>query len=1218
MILKAWNFLTYSWVSPSLQAARTTPHTTLSEPAFYQRPQELQAKLAKAYAENPSDLFKAACKVLFPITVPFALAYCGTAACYLSICWLIGDFVSLMQDASSEAWQAYSYASGIAVLALTAAVLHHVYFYKMHVTGGRFRYALISLAFDKLLKLQYSPTLASDLLSIVAADLHFCDLVLLFASFIWITPLYLLACGTLLFLRVGFAGLMGLFVLTLAIPLQILFSRSFTRLNKLQLETAEKRTADLSGAVAQIRGVKLQCMEGEVQVSSRQELQLSHKAEELGYLRRYGVIRSYNMILFFCAQGIVSWVTFSCYVALGHSLTAEVLFTTLGLLSNAQYFVMIALPNCVEFLAEVKVSMGRLQEFLAKPEVETEGEAGSASLSSSDDEADRYQVVVDHLQFRRASQIELMAASRRQSLVNSAGLHEVSLGQSILNMSPDVKKDGEFQASLCCKFPRDALTLLLGKNASGKSTLLRCILGETRKTRGVLSVKGSVAYYDQTPTVVSGSVKDNILFGNPLTLDKYQEVVQACCLDADFATLAQGDDTVLGEQSAAISGGQKARICLARTLYRDCDIYLLDDPFSALDASVAEEVFSRTMELLRGKTVILACNNFRWAHYSAHLVVLRRGFVAYEGSPEALDLNEPQEKTSGLDDSTTSAISLIASDSVGGEAEAVVREEQGPMQVPWKCYWDFAKLGLLGSYGVVVVLLLYLSAQGLYIGVSITLASWANEDQGDSSAMYWRLAVLVLGLVLTASLRTHFIYQSILTAACRLHALMVMSLLRAPVSFFDQNPLGRILNRFSRDLASINSMFPYVLADFLQVSVLLFSLLLTISVTLPMLLVPFMLFTAVGYCYIRRAMKVTASLHRLESSCFSKVQSAIASAAVSLVTVRALKAVDSFTLSFQEATEAAFKTYCWYVSTSRWLQLRLDVLAALFIACTAFSAASSRGLIDQSYLGVALVYCIQMVSYVVWMTRQWVETQNSINCVHRCFEFASLPTEAAGSGQLQVTQGGIEFKEVAMRYQPGLPYVLSSASFTVLPREKVGIVGRTGCGKSSVFACLLKLCEISQGFVKIDGSDISTASILSLRSQITVITQSPFIVQGSLRSNLDLHNKHSEEAIWGVLDRLNLKRTVQMRGLDVEISAFKFSESQAQLINIARAFLSNARLVLMDEVTASIDIVSEDWVLGVIYSVFKDCTVLSIAHKPKAIQYCARVLRIESGYVVES
>jgi ATP-binding cassette, subfamily C (CFTR/MRP), member 4 len=804
----------------------------------------------------------------------------------------------------------------------------------------------------------------------------------------------------------------------------------------------------------------------------------------------------------------------------------------------------------------------------------------------------------------------------------------------------------------------------------GKSALVQAIVGELPVSSGsLLRSYQTLAYAAQDPWIMDGTVRDNILMGHDYRQDWYDEVVRACSLVPDFAQFRDGDKTIVGDRGVQCSGGQRARIGLARALYRDADVLVVDDPLSAVDSKVGRQLYQDALLGLgvkRGKCVILATHQHQYVHDS-RCVLVTSGRVDCVGTYEecvaasggklvvhAADDKEPDIETSNERQSLAQSLAIF--DDADEELNLPLLEgtaddgremsNQGIVQLD--TYMSYLKA--MGGIHVGVLLLVLFSATQASVLVAIAyVGKWAKRPPEQQE--YWDIMGLVIGLgslvIVLALLRAFYSFQLAIKASQTLHDRMSSAVLRAKIQFFDTNPLGRIMNRFSADVGSNDDLLPNTLFDFSVIAFIVIGALITTVVTLPftLLVIPPLLWYFVS---VRRIF-VTSSreLKRLEGLARSPIFAMLSESLGGIAVIRANDAVAYFQRKFQQAHDTHTRAFFAFISASRWVGFRMDFLMFSFLALASFLAVlvQDRGWfkVDPTILGLSLAMLLQLAGMFQWCVRQSAEVVNQMVSVERVMAFGDLEPEAplecdydqqlGLSSTLAATKGvdaasswpstgSIEFKDVSVRYRSSLPLALDSVSFSIPPSSRVGIVGRTGSGKSTVVQTLFRLLEPESGCILVDGVDISRLGLHTLRTRMSVLPQVPTLFSGcTVRENLDPFDLHEDDEIHRVLQNCHLWDVVQElpSGWNSLVSenGSNFSVGQRQLLCLARALLTRNSILVLDEATASVDRRTDQLIQEALQKAFSTGTILAIAHRLDTVIDYDYVLVLGKGQVLE-
>uniref|UniRef100_A0A3Q2W9P5 ABC-type glutathione-S-conjugate transporter n=1 Tax=Haplochromis burtoni TaxID=8153 RepID=A0A3Q2W9P5_HAPBU len=842
------------------------------------------------------------------------------------------------------------------------------------------------------------------------------------------------------------------------------------------------------------------------------------------------------------------------------------------------------------------------------------------------------------------------------------------------------------------------LVAVVGAVGSGKSSLMSALLGEMHSTKGFINIRGSLAFVPQQAWIQNATLKDNILFGSPHEEERFKKVIQACALAPDLELLPGGDLTEIGEKGINLSGGQKQRVSLARATYSQADIYLLDDPLSAVDSHVGKHLFEKVIGpsgILKNKTRILVTHGISFLPYVDEIVVLENGVISEVGSYENLRASggafskfldtyateqsnqrnsetgegqdaEDFELIPGGDDAQpdgaledtvsltlkrensirrsqrNGSVRLRRNTSVKKSANAdepkkgqklIEKETMETGQVKLAVFLQY--LRAMGWGYSAMVFVIYFIQTAAFIGQNLWLSDWTSDSVEYYNMTYpsWKRDTRVgvfgaLGVAqgLLVFLGTLLLANASVDASRILHSKLLNNILRVPMVFFDTTPTGRVVNRFAKDIFTIDEAIPNSFRSWLLCFLGVLGTLFVICLATPffaIVIIPL----AVIYFFVQRIYVATSrQLRRLDSVSRSPIYSHFGETVSGLSVIRAYKHQERF-LKHNEVTidENLKSVYPWIVS-NRWLAIRLEFVGNLVVFFSALFAVISRDSIDSGLVGLSISYALNVTQTLNWLVRMTSELETNIVAVERVSEYTELENEADWVTDTRPPQqwpeaGRVKFENYKVRYRPELDLVLHGITCDIDSTEKIGIVGRTGAGKSSLTNCLFRIIEAAEGCIRIDDVDISKIGLHDLRNRLTIIPQDPVLFSGSLRMNLDPFDKFSDEEIWRALELSHLKSYVSglQEGLQHEVAegGENLSVGQRQLLCLARALLRKSRILILDEATAAVDLETDNLIQNTIRKEFSDCTVLTIAHRLHSIMDSSRVMVLDAGKVVE-
>lgn len=1053
----------------------------------------------------------------------------------------------------------------------------------------------------------------------------------------------------------------GVGVLILAIPLNTFLARKMRGYQKVQMGNKDARIKLMNEILNGIRVIKLYAWESPF----LEKIGFIRNDLELATLKKLGVLSAVQNFTWSSIPFLVSLTTFATFLATSSSpLTSEIAFVAISLFTLLQ-FPLTVFPTVITSTIEASVSLYRIQGYLTAEEIDPEAVQREDYRALPNWTPDVPLVELEHGSFKW-----------------SESDAEVTLRDINLRV-----KKGEVAA-------------IVGRVGSGKSSLVSSLLGDMVKTEGKAILRGSVAYVPQQPWVMNATLRENIVFGHRWDPEFYDQVLEACSLKSDIKILSGGDDTEIGERGINLSGGQKARVSLARAIYARADVYLLDDPLSAVDAHVGKHIFEKVIGpegLLKNKARILVTHGIAFLHKVDNVVMLRNGEVILNGPfddlmsqrselynlitefgnqrnkdtssdedtdetleeeedehPTALGHTEEEstmnreleytrrERLSSVSSSRSSAtlrrasmasITKQARKSQAGKDRLMTVEESAKGSVGWDVYKEYAKS--CSFYGVCMVLGFQIIAQALQVGANVWLKHWSsmNQREGTNSHVWLYLGIYACigwGGAIVTILQTLALWILCAIRSARvLHGEMLNTVVHSPMSFFDTTPLGRILNRFSKDQHTVDELLPRVFQSYFRV---LFSVLATIVIIATSTPLFLLLIVPLGFIYIyvqRYYLSTSRELKRLDSVGKSPIYSHFQETIAGVSTIRAYEQQRRFTFENETRLDDNQRAYFPSISCNRWLAVRLEFLGSIIIlGAAAFAVLGvlyGQSYIDAGLVGLSVSYALSITQALNWVIRSYCEIETNIVSVERVKEYIDLPMEKYQGERTVDTKwpekGHIQFHDFGARYRPGLDLALRDVSLDIAPREKIGIVGRTGAGKSSMSLTLFRIIEAARGNISIDGVDISSLNLFDLRSRLTIIPQDPVLFAGSVRENLDPFQTASDADLWNALELAHLKDHIS--NMDGKLNAVvleggeNFSVGQRQLICLARALLRHTTVLILDEATAAIDVETDAIIQETIRRSFKDCTILTIAHRINTVMDSDRILVLSQGNVAE-
>ncbi|KAI9219470.1 P-loop containing nucleoside triphosphate hydrolase protein [Blastocladiella britannica] len=1014
----------------------------------------------------------------------------------------------------------------------------------------------------------------------------------------WALPVTLTVGLYLLYQQVGPASFAALALLLTAAPTTFKVSTSFIEQSSNKLKHMDGRLKILSEVLANIKLIKLRALED---VFLRKLV--AFRDSEQAALRKIYVTLSFVTGMAHSSEIYVTLLTFTAYALTSPSPSLEPnrVFVSSSILA----ILMRPLLQITELVSTVLtslVSYRRIVSFFESDEVM----ASPASAAALDPD-----VAIDVFDAtfswgKRGSQMDKEAFA-------------------LSNVSFQVR--------------RGTLTAVVGRIGSGKSLMLHGLLGELPSRSGTVTMGGSVAYVPQQPWILSGSVRDNILFSAPLDESRYQTVVAACALDPDFELLPDGDQTIIGDKGTNLSGGQKARLALARAVYADHDVYLLDDCLSAVDVHVGKHIFDHVIGpggLLQKKTVVFATHGIQYLDQCDAVVSLKDGAVASFGPVTQSDLSSTLVGEGAA--ATAITVSVDASPDKAAEFGGDTADEAvASGRVILETYMTYLRACGISNLAMFVPCFVLgvavTSAHSYWLDIMSTAVA-KGKLTGESVDLTYYLGIygaLSGATVLFMAAVTAVALIAMSIRACRaFHLGMITSILGAAPTWFDSTPAGQILNRNSNDIESLDMEIPMSLVKFSLASGTLLSTFIILGITAPWILLLAPIALAYLLVIARFFIRTSRQLQRLNSATRAPVYHQFEETLHGLVSIRTFGKTRQFEDAMNAAMDRNSRVAYMLSSSTRWLTIQTNFLGSLFILGVGLMAVWTRGSALAAAIGLGITQAQSLVSSFQALVTCWCDLEAKMVAVERIEEYSRIPQEETASTTSDdknlgnddwPSHGHIAFDHFSTAYRADLPPVLKDISVVVPAGCKVGVVGRTGAGKSSLMYALFRLMKATDGRILLDGVDIARVGLKRLRSQLCIIPQDPALFEGTIQSNLDPRGVHSDDALWRALEVADLSATVSALPFKLQSPVSHggsgFSAGQKQLFMLASAVLNKRKIVVFDEAMSATDAETDAVVQRAIRAEFKGCTILTIAHRINTIRDSDRILVLDKGQVAE-
>ncbi|KAF9146111.1 hypothetical protein BG015_011695 [Linnemannia schmuckeri] len=1246
-------------------------------------------------------------------------------------------------------------AFGLFFSTLTVSFMTAQYFAATSILGLEIRTALIAMIYRKSLKLSTSAkqdSTAGEISNHMSVDAERWPQGTMFFPMLISVPFQIGIAIWMLYQKLGWSVFVGLGSIGAMLPIHIIMGKYFGTAKAAKLAAMDGRLRLVNEVLAGIKIVKLYNWEE----SFKEKLRVA-RGKELKVLRQIGYVFSAMAILFSSTPLIVALVSFSCYATVGGpgftpgKITPQIVFVSTSLFALLSAPISM-LSQILNMAISVWVATTRIQKFLLVEEIDESTVEREDMAGDSDEKSPVVIEIKDGVFAWCKEQPDVETDKEKKKRIKAEEKKQIEAETQALKagrpapprpQSPEDIDRSPTLTDINLQVTKGSLTAVVGRVGQGKTSLLSAMIGDMYKRQGSIRICGQVTYAAQQAWILNATLKDNITFGQEFDQKKYDHVIYVSGLLPDIAMLPAGDQTEIGERGINLSGGQKQRVSLARAAYQDADVYLFDDPLSAVDAHVDQHLWENLIGpngLLKDKTRVLVTHGIHHLEHVDQIVVVKDKRISENGRYEELMetkgaffqlINEhsinsrcekKNQKTAKVDSSDAIVVVEKKDDgaqSVDGESattrdgqeedekvkedekdiiakaiatkaeeKLVAKEKMMEGNVSWGVYKAYLRAA---SYrNAAFALCLLIAAQGCQIGTNIWLKHWTtigSDGHENSPAKFLGVyAALVFTFMMLHMIVTFVVMVMAGIRASRLlHEQLLNSILHLPMSFFDTTPLGRIVNRFSTDIYSTDDTLPFAFMAVLMGLLSVVGSLIVIGSGTPIFLslIPPLtaIFSMVQIYYIASS----RSLKRIDSVSRSPIYQHFSETLTGVSTIRAMNVGPRFILDNAEKTNVSANAWFTFIMSNRWLQIRLEALGATIVLGAGLFAVLSRNSLKTSTVGLSITYALSITEELTWAIRSYSDLANQLVSVERIDEYvhknpeapSTLPADSDLPDNWPQT-GHIEFRNYSTRYRQGLELVVKDISFEVQPAEKVGIVGRTGAGKSSLTLALFRIVEAANshwaqashngdkggapvtpgaleksvtdkkiraaqdqfiadekniaelegvdveqvgGSIWIDGVDISTVGLSRLRKNLAIIPQDPTLFAGTVRENLDPFDELEDAELWEALERAHLKDQISALhgGLSFKVSqnGDNFSVGQRSLICLARALLRKTKVLILDEATAAVDVETDELIQKTIRKEFKDRTILTIAHRIKTVMDSDKILVLEKGRVEE-
>ncbi|XP_033637668.1 multidrug resistance-associated protein 5-like [Asterias rubens] len=1253
-------------------------------------------------------------------------------------------YLAIIYLESPESSIGYSITLGFGIfLATVVRVMGNNFVFYINIRSAvRLRSALMLLIYRKVARLRSTSKVSvGEMVNICVNDIQRLHDSMLFGPLLFSFPIFFLFIFTGVVFVIGpIPALVGMATLIFFFSIQAFLAKINVRIRQKCVVFTDQRTRLMNELLNCIKLVKMYSWE-----ESFAKKITDIRSNEKKYLTRSGILQCFTVGLSITITTAIVLASIVTYSLLGNVVKASTAFTLVHLFGSLTGTLFV-IPLALKPISESVVALRRIQPILlmdesnhdwALPEssdnaIEVKDASfswdappNSNSQSNNNDPGNGKPATTKYTLVKQEVDEENKDAKNE---LKEEG-KEAAASDGLLVEETRPTASGVTLKNINLNVPRSHLIGICGSVGSGKSSFLNCLMDQMNLLKGDIALKGSFAFASQQAWITNATVRDNILFGEEYNEERYKKAIFSCCLERDLEIMSDGDQTEIGERGVNVSGGQKQRISLARAYYSDRDIYLLDDPLSAVDAHVGKHIFNHCINgVLRGKTILFVTHQLQYLCDCDYIVLMRDGAIAEQGTHDSLiqaDMEyarlletfhgKGEEDEEDVNDDIPPKEEDIVDDKVMADAGDEIKEHQdedvndgveedkevtevlkligteseGEGTVAYATYQSFVRFTGGRFWAFLVPLLMFLTMLSS-VATSIWLSIWIqavtvwddtpmqsfapnltrdslpwsstplmnnslsdvingtsvdydddyyiDSTLGTPSAQDEGVMIFFISVYVGIFVLTWFILfvaccifiKTVLRATTRIHDRLLRKIMRCPMAFFDTTPLGRILNRFSKDMDEVDMMLPIYLQRCLLFLSVLFLLQLVIIFIFPLYLAAFAVVIVIGLVLYIIFRKGYCQIKRMDNTSRSKVVSHISATMQGLTTIKAYGQGQRFINRFEKLLDTNSLIMELFSMAPRWTAARMDLMSStlvLFLALlillnkeNIFSAAIAAMALQQAIglsgglLQEVLIACTQTES-------SFLSVERMLEYIQKTPSEADAHIEDTKPDQNWPAEGDLKIQNLEMRYRPKLPLVLKGVTCHIRPKEKIGIVGRTGSGKSSLGISLFRLVENVSGQILLDDVDISTVGLHDLRSKLSIIPQDPVLFAGTVRFNLDPLNQHTDEELWAALEKTYVKQTISCLDNQLEATVIEngenFSVGERQLMCMARALLRNSKVLLMDEATAAIDTETDSLIQQTIRDAFKECTILIIAHRLNTILDCDKVMLMDKGEIAE-
>ena len=1175
--------------------------------------------------------------------------------------------------------------------------------------GNKSSVELNNLIYDKLLKLSPSINIkAGDIYNYLQSDSHKLSKLMSSCPNIISVPFLIIIYNVLLFKYMGISFIIGFVVMIIFLIINYYYRKQFSKYLKLYLKKSDKRMQITTETFNNLKVIKLYGWDnfflGKIQIARNEELDALNKRYYITTISQT-LLWLAPIAMSVSSIGLYQYINttfkienmFTClaiFTSIQNPMrslptTFDIIMETIASMKRIEYF--LKLPEIqndkiirndfdtkqkgiaiqiingtfkwgkIESSAKVQkndILPQKNNQISSKPKLInsyiqlSQIPSNYQPLSGKNDESDNNITYKDRKTLEEYSQLSPKVERDKRNILTFDKVNKLnnSTIPLINNDSRKIINDDGYLNNINLTVKEGEFICIIGEVGSGKSSLIQAILNNMiiqQKDNTKIIVNGKISYVGQEAWIQNNTVQNNILFYQPYDVQKYHKILSLCELNQDLNSLAGGDLTEIGEKGVNLSGGQKARISLARAMYCDNDIFIMDDPISALDAHVGKNIMHNCIiGYLKGKTRILATHALQYTCFADRIYYMQNGEIKWQGTYQELikekfysefaekinsKINEEKAKNGKVKDKdkdnnikTNKNISLNK-----GTIQRITKDEGKEIgKINKKVFLSY--FSYIGGMNFCSALLLTLiSWQGLRIMSDLWLGYW-SEHQGEKSNTFFFIiyGITAMGGSLFNYFRTRVITSGSINCSTKLHNEMIISLINAPINLFhDTVPKGQIFNRLSKDLPTVDTYTMYWFMTLTAFGSSFLGAVFVCSLYEKDCLIFLPIFIILCWILYRFYINCSRELNRIEGILNSPILNLVNETIPGTATIRAYNLQNKYIELFQNKVDEHYKLLYYINGTGQWYLLCLNLLSMLFLTYIVVMTLMHKNKFTPRIIGIILTYSLVLQEDMIEFLSSFSNFENTMTKMERSLSYTKIISERPQTLTSDLalrdwpSKGEILFENYNVKYRNDLDIVLKNINFHLKPGEHLGVVGRTGSGKSTITLCLFRILEAYSGKIYIDGVDISRVGLKKLRESITIIPQDSTLMNGTLRYNIDPVNAYTDKEIIHVMKKIGFDYIINLNkdGLDQNISenGSNLSIGEKQLICITRAILRKSKIIVLDEATASIDYKTEEIIQKALNEILTNSTMISIAHRIKTVMNSDKILVLENGEIIE-